>query len=125
MYPPPTREEESIFWKFVCALVAQLDTRQRHERTREEEADPTVHCVQVRLGTKRIVSGTNKGERRPIQGRCTTCSARNKKMMRRGRAPRTDWGCSCHVGKYYCRNKTCWSEHLKEVRVYHEREFEI
>ena len=119
------REEESFFWKFVCSLVAQLDTKPRQERTREEEADPTVHCVQIRLGTKRILTGTNKGERRPIQGRCTACSARNKKMMRRGRAPRTAWGCSCHGGKYYCRNKTCWSEHLKEVRVTHEREYEI
>jgi hypothetical protein len=120
-----TKDEDSFFWKFVCCLVAQLDTRPRHERTREEEADPTVHCIQIRLGTKRILSGTNKGERRPIQGRCTACSARNKKMMKRGRAPRTAWGCSCHTGKYFCRNKTCWSEHLKEVRVNHEREFEI
>ncbi len=116
--------EESFFWKFVCSLVAQLDTRPRHERTREEEADPTVHCIQIRLGTKRILSGSNKGERRPIQGRCTACSARNKKMMKRGQGTPYCF-CSCHTGKYYCRNKTCWSEHLKEVRVNHEREFEI
>ncbi len=35
------KDEESVFWKFVCSLVEQLDTRPRHERTREEEVDPT------------------------------------------------------------------------------------
>ena len=120
-----TKDKESVFWKFVCSLVGQLDTRPRHEMTREEEADPTLHCIQVRLGTKRISSGNNKGERRPIQGRCTACIARNRKMMKRGRAPRTAWGCSCHTGKYFCRNKTCWSEHLKEVRDNNDRELEL
>ena len=120
-----SHEDESIFWKFVCTLVEQIDPRPRHARTREEEADPTLHCIQVRLGTKRISSGNNKGERRPIQGRCTACIARNRKLMKRGRAPRTAWGCSCHVGRYYCRNKTCWSEHLKDVRIQNDRDYEI
>ncbi len=84
-----TKDEESVFWKFVCSLVEQLDTRPRHELAREEEADPTLHCIQVRLGTKRISSGLNKGERRPIQGRCTVCIARKMKMKKQGRAPRT------------------------------------
>ena len=120
-----SKEEESVFWKFVCSLIEQLDTRPRHERTREEEVDPTLHCHQVRLGTKRISSGNHKGERRPIQGRCTACIARKQKMKQKGRAPRTAWGCSCHVGKYFCRNKTCWSEHLREVRSNDDREYEI
>ena len=120
-----TKDEDSVFCKFVCSLVDEVDTRPRHELTREEEADPTLHCIQVRLGTKRISSGNNKGERRPIQGRCTACIARNRKTMKRGRAPRTAWGCSCHVGKYFCRNKTCWSEHLREVRSNDDREYEI
>jgi hypothetical protein len=119
------KEEESVFWKFVCSLLEQLDTRPRNERIREEEDDPTLHCNQIRLGTKRISSGNNVGERRPIQGRCTACIARNRKIMKRGRAPRTAWGCSYHVGKYFCKNKTCWSEHLKEVRVNKDREYEI
>jgi hypothetical protein len=40
-----TKDEESVFWKLVCSLVEQLDTRPRHERTREEEAGPTLHCA--------------------------------------------------------------------------------
>ncbi len=68
----PKDEKES-------SLVEQLDTRPRHDRTREEEVDPTQHCIQIRLGTKRVSSGNNKGERRAVQGRCTACRVRNTK----------------------------------------------
>ncbi len=44
--------EESDFWKFVSHLLTQIDPRPRHERTREEETDPTAHCIQIRLGVK-------------------------------------------------------------------------
>ncbi len=118
-------DEESFFWKFLCSLIAQLDPRPRHERTREDESDPTQHCFRIRLGTKKVSSGVGKGEHRAIQGRCTSCSVRNKKNRKAGRVPRTAWGCSCHQGKYFCRNKTCWNEHLRDVRVDNEREYEI
>ncbi len=74
-----TKDEESFFWKVVCSLVEQLDTRPRRDRTREDEVDPTQHCTQIRLGTKRFSSGNNKGERRAVQGRCTACRVCNKK----------------------------------------------
>ena len=72
-------DEESVFWKFVCHLLPQIDPRPRHERTREEETDPTSHCIQIRLGVKRTASGKNKGAYRAIQGRCTSCRIRRKK----------------------------------------------
>jgi hypothetical protein len=109
----------------VCTLVEQIDPTPRHARTREEEADPTLHCIQVRLGTKRISSGNNKGERRPIQGRCTACIARNRKLMKRGRAPRTAWGCACHRNEFFCKNTTCWQEHLNHVWERNENMFAI
>jgi hypothetical protein len=31
----------------------------------------------------------------------------------------------CHPGEYFCKNKTCWSEHLRQVRLDHEVELEI
>ena len=59
-------QETSVFWKFVCVLVKQLDQTPRHERNRENETDPSGKCVQVRLGEKRIMSGINKGTSRAV-----------------------------------------------------------
>jgi hypothetical protein len=56
-------DDESVFWKFVCHLIPQIDPRPGHERTREEETDPTAHCVQIRLGVKKTLSGKNKALR--------------------------------------------------------------
>ena len=109
-------DEESVFWKFVCHLLPQIDPRPRHERTREEETDPTAHCIQIRLGVKRTASGKNKGAYRAIQGRCTSCRIRRKKNNSKWVTPPTAWGCACHRSEYFCKNKTCWSEHLKAVR---------
>ena len=118
-------QEGSLFWKYVCVLVKQLDQVPRHERNRENEVDPSGGCVQVRLGEKKIVSGINKGTSRAVQGRCTSCRARNKRLGKKGRSPNTAWGCFCHPGLYFCKNKTCWAEHLRQVRVDAEVEFAI
>jgi hypothetical protein len=109
-------DDESVFWKFVCHLIPQIDPRPRHERTREEETDPTAHCVQIRLGVKKTLSGKNKGLERAIQGRCTSCRIRKKLKHLKGNSTPTSWGCACHRKEYFCKNKTCWSEHLKAVR---------
>jgi hypothetical protein len=53
-------DEESIFWKFVCALIPQLDPRPSHTRTREDVTDPTARCVQIRLGEKK--NGGQQGD---------------------------------------------------------------
>ena len=119
-------QDESLFWKFVCALIKQLDQTPTHERNREDDVvDPSSQCVQIRLGLKKVATGINKGTMRAVQGRCTSCRARNKKQLKRGRAPNTAWGCVCHPGEYFCKNKTCWSEHLRQVRLDHEVEMEI
>jgi hypothetical protein len=62
---------------------------------------------------------------RAIQGRCTSCRIRKKNRASKGRAPNTAWGCACHQGEYFCRNKTCWSEHLQTVRATEEESFAI
>ena len=119
-------QDESLFWKFVCELIKQLDQVPRQERNREDNiVDPASNCVQVRLGEIKVVSGVNKGNSRAIQGRCTSCRIRNKKQEKRGRAPKTAWGCLCHPGLYFCKNKTCWIDHLRQVRIDAEVEFEI
>ncbi len=120
-------QESSLFWKVVCVLLKQLDQTPRHERNRENEIDPSGRCVQVRLGEKRIMPGINKGTSRAVQGRCTACRARNKRLEKRGRSPNTAWGCFfCHPGLlYFCKNKTCWAEHLRQVRLDAEVEFTI
>ncbi len=43
----------------------------------------------MRLGEKKIATGINRGVNRTIQGRCTSCRARNKKQDKRDRAPNT------------------------------------
>jgi hypothetical protein len=105
-------QEDSLFWKYVCVLINQLDQTQRHERNRENEVDPSTRCVQIRLGEKKIMSGINKGTSRAVQGRCKSCRARNKRFEKKGNSFNTAWGCVCHPGLYFCRNKTCWAEHL-------------
>jgi hypothetical protein len=118
-------DEESVFWKFVCALIPQLDPRPLHMRTREDVVDPSSRCVQIRLGEKKIKSGHNSGTYHAVQGRCTSCRTRNKEQGKKGRAPNTAWGCVCHPGKYFCRHTTCWAEHLRAVRVEEEVEHDI
>ncbi len=38
-------DEESVFWKFVCALIPQIDPRPSHMRVREDVVDPTALCA--------------------------------------------------------------------------------
>jgi len=87
--------------------------------------DPSSRCFQVRLGEKQIMFGVNRGTSRAVQGRCTSCRARNKRFEKKGRAPNTAWGCVCHPGLYFCKNKTCWAEHLRQVRIENDIELEI
>jgi len=109
-------DDESVFWKFVCHLIPQIDPRPLHERAREADVDPTAHCHQIRLGVKKTKTGRNKGLERAIQGRCTSCHIRQKKNGLKGNSPRTAWGCACHHGLFFCKDKTCWQEHIRHVR---------
>ncbi len=59
-------------------LPLQLDQTPRHERSREDDVDPSGRCVQIRLGQRKTVSGVNRGFERAIQGRCTSCHVRKK-----------------------------------------------
>ena len=107
------------YFSEICMSLATSNWSKnwpRHERTREEETDPTAHCIQIRLGVKRTASGKNEGAYRAIQGRCTSCRIRRKKNNSKWVTPPTAWGCACHRSEYFCKNKTCWSEHLKAVR---------
>jgi hypothetical protein len=118
-------QDGSLFWKYVIVLLKQLDQAANHETTRDDVVDPSSKCVQVRLGEKKIMTGVNKGTSRAVQGRCTSCRARNKRFEKKGRAPNTAWGCVCHPGLYFCKNKTCWAEHLRQVRIDEDIEMEI
>jgi hypothetical protein len=123
------KEEEqdgSLFWKFVIVLLKQLDQAANHDTTRDDVVDPYSRCVQVRLGAKKIMTGVNKGTSRAVQGRhYTSYRASNKCFGKKGRAPNTVWGCVCHPGLYFCKNKTCWAEHLRQVRIDQEIEMKI
>ncbi len=66
-------DEESIFWKLVAVLLPQIDSRGRDELFREPEEDQTVQCHMDRLGNKRTVDGTHRGEIRAVQMCCTSC----------------------------------------------------
>ena len=101
------------------------EAKDNMNRSREDVVDPTDRCVQIRLGEKKIMTGINKGTSRAVQGRCTSCRARNKRFEKKGRSPNTAWGCVCHPGLYFCKNKTCWAEHLRQVRIDLEVEMEI
>ena len=109
-------------------LEVAEDDSDSSEDDREERKDNMLYeenCVQIRRGEKKVVSGVNKGNSRAIQSRCTSCRARNKKHEKRGRAPKTAWTCVCHSSEYFCKTKTCWLDHLRQVRIDHEVELEI
>ena len=109
-------DEESIFWKFVCELLPQIDSRGRDELFHEPDELDREMCQMVRIGTKRTRDGATRGQIRAVQMRCTFCSKRNKQRNVKGRATLTAWSCSLHSTTYACKSKTCWEEHLAEVR---------
>jgi hypothetical protein len=120
------KDDESVFWKFVAHLIPQIDPRPRNARTREDEGtEPTAHCFQIRLGVKKTASGRNRGAERAIQGRCTSCHIRKKLRGEKGNSPRTAWGCACHRNEFFCKNTTCWQEHLNHVWERNENMFAI
>ncbi len=56
-------DDESVFWKFAHAVIAQLDARPASERnTRENEPlSSTAHCKHTSMGQYKICSGSYKG----------------------------------------------------------------
>ena len=114
-------DDESIFWKFVHVLLPQIDTRGKDDLFREPEQDDLrERCHMIRLGNKRTIEGTHRGELRAVQMRCTYCSKRNKLNHVAGRSPLTAWCCSVHSDTYTCRGRNCWEEHMQEVRLHRE-----
>jgi hypothetical protein len=120
-------DEEGLFWKFVAALIPQIDPREKDELMYEHDEDDecAAVCHMVRLGQKKTFDGKHRGEARAIQMRCTYCGVRNKRSKTPGRSPLTAWGCSVHSKIYACKNKNCWEDHLTEVRRSRETEFAI
>jgi hypothetical protein len=53
-------QEGSLFWKYICVLIKQLDQIPRNNRCREDVVDPTDRCVQIRLGEKQSWQGLIK-----------------------------------------------------------------
>ncbi len=123
-------DEESLFWKFVAALIPQIDPREKDElvymwawRGRTDECAAVCHMV--RLGQKTTFDGKHRGEARALQMRCTYCGVRNKRAKTPALSPPTAWGCSVHSKIYACKNKNCWEDHLTEVHRSRDTEFVI
>ncbi len=75
-------DEESILWKFVHVLLPQIGSRGRDKLFHEpQEVEMQCHH-QIRLGNKRTIDGTHRGEVRVVQMRCTLCGKRNKNGVR-------------------------------------------
>jgi hypothetical protein len=76
---------ESIFWRFVYTVIAQIDSRPANERVREgEDENPTQNCKHVPLGQYRVTSGAYKGSVKSKQTRCKYCPQRKKKANQTG-----------------------------------------
>ena len=116
---------ESIFWKFACTIIEQIDSRPVNEREREgEDENPTQHCKHVAIGQYRVTSGTHKGAIKSKQARCKYCHERKKKASETGVSPPTCFHCSFHEVAI-CRKHNCWERHLAEVRKNQREGFEI
>jgi len=116
---------ESIFWRFVCTIIGQIDSRPVNEREREGEDDnPTQHCKHVAIGQYKVTSGTHKGAIKSKQARCKYCQIRKRKAKETGVSPPTCFQCSFHEVAV-CRKHNCWERHLAEVRQNQRDGFEI
>jgi hypothetical protein len=63
----------------VHVLLPQIDTRGKDDLFREPEQDDLRERFHlIRLGNKRTVEGTHRGELQAVQMRYTSCSKRNK-----------------------------------------------
>ena len=109
-------DEESIFFKFVHTIIAQLDARPMGTRVRDgdEPSNPTFHCKQISLGHYKVKDGTYKGNIKTKQKRCKYCRERKDEANEMGRAPPTCFHCSFHKVAV-CKKYNCWSHNIAEV----------
>jgi hypothetical protein len=119
-------DEDSIFWKFVCTVITQLDARPMSARVRDGDApsNPVFHCKQSSMGQYRVKDGTYKNSLKTKQKRCKYCRERKDELMEMGRAPPTCFECSFHKVAV-CKKFNCWSRHLAEVSREAEASFAI
>jgi hypothetical protein len=118
-------DTDSIFWKFVCAVIGQIDHRPISERVREgEDENPTVHCKHVPIGQYRVSTGTYKGSLKSKQSRCKYCPLRRRADDESGTSPPTCFCCSFH-DVAICKKYNCWQLHLNEVERNAQDEFAI
>ena len=101
--------QESHFMKYVRTLLPQLANSNE-----DPDAVADTKCVQVKIGHKIIRDGKQKGQRRPIQMRCTYCIKGKRGFATGNRARRTCYTCICHPNIFTCREGAfnCWQEHL-------------
>jgi hypothetical protein len=112
----------SHFMKFVRTLLPQLA-----DSNEDPDVGPVTRCVQVKIGMKTILDGKQKGQKRPIQMRCTYCIKEKRYFASGNRARRTIYTCICHPNIFTCREGAynCWQEHLaaqKEANASGEEE---
>jgi hypothetical protein len=114
-------DDQSVFWKFVHTVVAQMDNRPMSSRVREGEAEnPAISCKHVPMGQYRVISGNYKGSVKSKQARCKYCPLRKRKEGESTVSPPTCFWCSFHEVAV-CRKHNCWDRHLAEVtRNYNE-----
>jgi hypothetical protein len=119
-------DEDSIFWKFVCTVISQLDARPMSARVRDGDvpSNPTFNCRQCSMGQYKIKDGAYKGSLKTKQKRCKYCRERKDELMEMGRAPPTCFECSFHKVAV-CKKFNCWSRHLAEVTRDAEASFAI
>ena len=89
-------------------------TSQEGHSNEDPDAVAVTKCVQVKIGHKIIRDGKQKGQRRPIQMRCTYCIKGKRGFATGNRARRTCYTCICHPNIFTCREGAfnCWQEHL-------------
>ena len=135
MFMPKWRDmpgDESVFEKFLLAIIPQLDRRAEDELLRASSADNELQevCKQVPLGRRTVDAGANAGRTTNIQQRCSYCMAEGRKETDRHGNPtknsvRTSYTCSRHPHIFCCHEskklthpeRNCWERHLSSQEV--------
>ena len=123
-----TPNDESVFDKFLLAVIPQLDRRAEEELLTTAAADDDVagQCQQVPTGRRFITEGANSVRTTDTQQRCGACKAEGRKEVNKhgeptSVTPRTSYTCTIHPGVHCCHStkvlthpeRGCWQRHLQ------------
>ena len=116
---PGRKTKVSELWSFIETVLPQLG-----DNNLNESSLPSMKCVQVPIGKRKVEEGKLKGTLSTKQQRCVYCRKAGRKEKRKDgtfgtKTPRTSYTCIAHPQLWTCHSATgtCWAEHVQECKA--------